>query len=102
MCVQRLINCTGPQTDVTRLSDPLIVQLLASGLARPDPNRLGLHATAAGSLIGRHGMISPGLFGVGPIIRGALWETTSVPDIRNQAERIAIAALKAADQPASL
>jgi uncharacterized NAD(P)/FAD-binding protein YdhS len=91
--VQRIINCTGPGTDYEKLDDPLIVQLLASGLARPDPYRLGLHATSRGTLIGADGRVSSRLFGVGPVVRGALWESTSVPDIRSQAEEVAIAAL---------
>lgn len=96
--VQRIINCTGPGTDYEKLDDPLIVQLLASGLARPDPYRLGLHATSRGTLIGADGRVSSRLFGVGPVVRGALWESTSVPDIRSQAEEVAIAALAVASR----
>jgi uncharacterized NAD(P)/FAD-binding protein YdhS len=99
--VQRIINCTGPGTDYEKLNDPLVVQLLASGLARPDPYRLGLHATSRGTLIGADGRVSPRLFGVGPVVRGALWESTSVPDIRSQAEEVAIAALGAASRSRS-
>lgn len=99
--VQRVINCSGPETDYARLTDPLIVHLLESGLARPDPYRLGLHATDQGALIGRDGAASPRLFGVGPIVRGALWEIISVVDIRDHAEQVAIAALAAARKAAS-
>lgn len=100
LMVQRVIDCSGPMTDVTRLTDPLLVQLLASGQVCPDPHRLGLHATRAGALIGADGKVTPRLFGLGPILRGALWEITSVPDIRELAEQVAEAALRSAEQVA--
>jgi uncharacterized NAD(P)/FAD-binding protein YdhS len=48
--VQRVINCSGPETDCERIGDPLVAQLIEAGLARPDPYRLGLHATGQGAL----------------------------------------------------
>jgi uncharacterized NAD(P)/FAD-binding protein YdhS len=99
--VQRIINCSGPETDFERITDPLVGQLIGSGLARPDPYRLGLHATKQGTLIGRDGRPSRRLFGVGPIARGGLWEIVSVPEIRTQAEQVAIAALEAARRSAA-
>jgi uncharacterized NAD(P)/FAD-binding protein YdhS len=99
--VQRVINCSGPETDCERVADSLVAQLLETGLARPDPHRLGLHATAQGSLIGRDGEPSRRLFGAGPIVRGSLWEIVSVPEIRSQAEQVAIVALGAARKSAS-
>jgi uncharacterized NAD(P)/FAD-binding protein YdhS len=94
--VQRVINCSGPQTNPAQLTDPLVVQLIEAGLARPDPYGLGMAATAQGALVAGDGIPSPRLFGVGPIVRGALWEIVSVADIRNQAEQVAAAALAAA------
>jgi hypothetical protein len=91
--VQRVVDCRGPGTDYARLPDPLIRQLLADGLARPDPCRLGLEATQQGSLVGAGGRPTPYLFGVGPVTRGTFWEITSVPDIRAQAEQVATNAL---------
>jgi uncharacterized NAD(P)/FAD-binding protein YdhS len=100
LVVQRVINCSGPQTDPARLSDPLIVQLRGAGLARPDAYGLGMDATGQGALVDREGKPSSRLFGIGPIVRGAYWEITSVPDIRNQAERVALAVLDAARRAA--
>lgn len=82
--VARVINCTGPSSDITRSADPLCQSLLHLRQARPDPMRLGLDVTAGGALIGADGRVSERLFGVGPICRGALWEITAVPDIRQQ------------------
>ncbi len=87
--VARVVNCSGPCTDATRSDNPLVRALLRDGLARPDPCRLGLDATAAGALRGRDGTVSQSLFAVGPLTRGALWEITAIPDIRRQCESLA-------------
>ena len=90
LTVARVINCTGPSSDVTRLDDPLLQSLLGNGVARPDSMRLGLDVTADGALRARDGDVSSRLFGVGPICRTALWEITAVPDIRQQCEKLAL------------
>lgn len=84
--VQRVINCTGPATDVRTSSDPLTRSLLSAGLGWPDPLGLGFDITDDGAL---RGNASDVLFGVGPICRSALWENTAVPDIRVQCENLA-------------
>ncbi|HWL70171.1 MAG TPA: FAD/NAD(P)-binding protein [Geminicoccus sp.] len=87
--VQRVINCTGIGVDLAGSDDPLVRQLLQDGLVRPDRARLGLDATTSSMLIGRNGDVVPGLFGVGPIVRGTFWEMVAVPDIRTQAAMVA-------------
>ena len=77
--VQRVINCSGPETDPERIEDPLVGQLIGAGLARPDPYRLGLHATTQGALIDRDGRPSRRLFGVGPIVRGRFGRSSRCP-----------------------
>lgn len=94
--VQRVVDCRGPGTDYARLPDPLTRQLLAEGLARPDPCRLGLGTTPSGSLVDASGRPSPALFAVGPVTRGTFWDIVSVPEISAQAERVAETALAAA------
>ena len=89
------INCTGPATDLAELRDPLLERLRAQGFIRADALRLGLDATAEGALIGRDSAVVKGLFGLGPITRGALWEIVAVPDIRNQAPVLARSLIKA-------
>jgi uncharacterized NAD(P)/FAD-binding protein YdhS len=84
--VDRLINCTGPETDIARSPDPLFQSLLSTGMARPDPLGLGFDVTEDGRF---RGNASDQLFGVGPICRSALWEITAVPDIRAQCESLA-------------
>lgn len=88
-----LVNCTGPEGDIARIGDPLIVNLLASGRARPDGLGLGLDVDPGSRVIG--GGASPALYALGPLTKGAFWEIVAVPDIRGQAAGVAraIAAL---------
>jgi uncharacterized NAD(P)/FAD-binding protein YdhS len=84
-----LINATGPATDITATQDPLLRGLLDAGLATPDPLRLGLRAAVGGGLLDASGRPSRTLFTLGPTLRGQLYETTAVPEIRDQAAALA-------------
>jgi uncharacterized NAD(P)/FAD-binding protein YdhS len=79
--VGAIVNCTGPGS---ALHQPLIRSLIAAGHARPDRHRLGLDVTADGTLTS-----GAPIHVIGPARRGQLWETTAVPEIRNQAEALA-------------
>jgi uncharacterized NAD(P)/FAD-binding protein YdhS len=83
-----VINCTAPETDCRRLGDPLISNLLARGMVRPDPLFLGLDVSADGALIDQDGTTSDSLYALGPARKGSLWESTAVPEIREQARRL--------------
>ncbi len=87
--VDRIINCTGPESDCRRLDNRLISSLLASGSARPDPLFLGLDVSPDGALVSRNGTISDSLFAIGPIRKGSVWESTAVPELREQIHRLA-------------
>jgi uncharacterized NAD(P)/FAD-binding protein YdhS len=84
-----VVNCTGPDTDVQRVDDPLVQSLLAQGTAVPDPLGLGLRTTADGELVDSGGEGHGDLFLVGPLRKGLLWENTAVPELRVEAERLA-------------
>lgn len=87
--VGKVINCTGPTTDLATVSDPLISQLRESGAIRPDELGLGLDTNTHGALVGADGTVSGQLFLLGPLRKGALWESTAVPELRVQAEELA-------------
>ena len=87
--VDRVINCTGSETDCRRLEDSLLASLFLQGEVRPDPLFLGLDVDAKGSVLNFHGVPSGSLFAIGPVKKGGLWETTAVPEIRKQAAELA-------------
>jgi uncharacterized NAD(P)/FAD-binding protein YdhS len=84
-----LINCTGAAADITTTVDPLLRHLLDSGLARPDPLRLGLDADSGGALRDAAGRPASDLVTLGPLLRGCWYETTAIPEIRDQAAALA-------------
>lgn len=87
--VNRVINCTGPECNYRKLQHPLMVNLLAAGLIRPDPLALGLEVNTTGALVSATSAASRRLFTLGPPQKGGLWETTAVPEIREQAQALA-------------
>ncbi|MCW5757914.1 MAG: FAD/NAD(P)-binding protein [Phycisphaeraceae bacterium] len=84
-----VVLCTGPQADPGQWQSPLIDGLLARGLASLDQSGLGLRTDADGFLLGSGATVRPGLSTLGPLRRGELWESTAVPEIHVQAERLA-------------
>jgi uncharacterized NAD(P)/FAD-binding protein YdhS len=82
-----VVNCAGPGR-LPGAAGPLIGGLLAAGLARVGPHGLGLDIDEAGRLVGADGRAHDRLWVIGPLRRGARWETTAVPEIRAQARRL--------------
>jgi uncharacterized NAD(P)/FAD-binding protein YdhS len=80
-------DCTGIKPD---LEQPLIKTMMETGLARPDAHRLGLAVEPNGQILGRDGQGARGLFAIGPLCQGTLWEITSVPEIVRQADAAAL------------
>jgi uncharacterized NAD(P)/FAD-binding protein YdhS len=87
--VDRVLNATGPDGDYRGAGLQVVERLFQDGMARPGPLGLGLDATREGALIGPEGRPSSVLSTLGPPLRGVLWETTAVPEIREQAARLA-------------
>jgi uncharacterized NAD(P)/FAD-binding protein YdhS len=84
-----VVNATGPLTDISRSTDPLLGSLVARGVLTPDPLRLGVSCTPAGEVLDVSGQVVPRLYVVGPARKGALYETTAVPELRGQAAALA-------------
>ncbi|WP_166137252.1 FAD/NAD(P)-binding protein [Nocardioides ochotonae] len=87
-----VVNCTGPQTDLRLLGNPVIDDLLrergGASLATADVGGLGVR-TREGRLLASDGEADAPLWTLGALRRGELWETTAVPEIRVQAAAIA-------------
>lgn len=84
-----VMNATGPNTRVATLENPLLQKLLKQGLIHADPFQLGLSATDSGQVLDVLGAPVPFLYTLGPPLKGQLWETTAVPEIRTQAQALA-------------
>lgn len=84
-----VIRATGLDTDIERSSHPLVATLRDSGLLGADPLGLGVDADRHLQLRDSFGTPVHGLYCLGPLLRGQLWEITAVPELRNAARTLA-------------
>lgn len=84
-----IVNTTGPT--LRYAEDPTVLEgrLFESGVARPGPLGFGLDAKPGGAILDALGAAHGDLFTLGPPLRGLLWETTAIPEIRLQAADLA-------------
>ena len=87
--VGAVVACTGPRADLRADHDPLVLDLLTSGVARPGELDMGLATNDAGRVLGAGDAAGRGVWTLGPMRRGQLWESTAVPEIRTQAAALA-------------
>ena len=90
-----VINCTGPESDYTRITNPLVTALTGRGVLNADPIRLGIDVDAHGRLKDSAGHVIPWLWSIGPPRKGYAWECIAIPDIRVQAAQLAEALIAA-------
>ena len=83
------MNCTGPETDVRKIEDSLITNILWRGLINPDELGLGIQVTLDGQVIDSAGNTAENFYAMGALRKGRLWETTAVPELRAQAAALA-------------
>ncbi len=83
----RVINCTGPRSDMDRLAFPLLADLRRRGLIAPDPLGLGIETQDCAAQ-GSAGHVSPWLYALGPLTRPSWWEIVAVPEINAQIDRL--------------
>jgi uncharacterized NAD(P)/FAD-binding protein YdhS len=86
----RVINCSGPENDVTKLPNPLIRRLLERGYLVAHPLQIGAVVDLDGALVAADGTPSRRLYAIGPVRFGTLIETTAIPEIREQAQSLAV------------
>lgn len=85
----KIVNCSGPELDIARAGEPLLDALIAAGRIRPDPCRLGIDVDLGCRALAAGGEPSPSLYAIGPMTRGAFWESVAVGDIGAQAQAVA-------------
>ena len=78
---QRVIAATGLENAAGGRSG-LVKTLCERGMTRLDPLGIGIE-------VGPDLKAAPGIWALGPIVRGTFWECVAVPDIRDQAVRVA-------------
>jgi uncharacterized NAD(P)/FAD-binding protein YdhS len=92
--VNTIVNCIGPQSNFKNIDSPLIRDLLGNGYVRCDELLLGLDCTPDGRLISSTGRASDTLHVIGTAKKGILWESTAVPELRQQAYDLSVSILQ--------
>jgi uncharacterized NAD(P)/FAD-binding protein YdhS len=88
-----VVFCTGPASIARSGWSRLVDRMLERGTVVPEPLGLGIDADHAGSVRDAAGASSGRVLAVGHALRGALWETTAIGEIRIIANRVADRAL---------
>jgi uncharacterized NAD(P)/FAD-binding protein YdhS len=81
-----VINCTGRSATPEPGDDPLVSALLARGSIRRDSLGLGFATHPDGRLVSADDLPA---WTLGSLRRGELWESTAIPEIRDQAAALA-------------
>jgi uncharacterized NAD(P)/FAD-binding protein YdhS len=84
-----MVNCTGPGRVAVNALEAPIGPLVSAGLMRADRLGRGVDITPAGEAVGRTGEATKGLYALGPMAAGSLFEITAVPEIRAQCAAVA-------------
>jgi uncharacterized NAD(P)/FAD-binding protein YdhS len=84
-----VINATGPHTKFSATSSVLLQNLIRRGLVTSDLCDMGVRVDPDHTIVGPDGRRSKVLLALGPLIKGTLWETIAVPELRGQARRVA-------------
>jgi len=90
LSVDLVVNCTGPTSNLKKISNTLIKQLLDDGLILSDSLGLGVCVDEHYSLKNRLNQTNQRLSYVGPMLKAEHWELTAVPELREAARAVAI------------
>lgn len=89
VAVGKVVNCTGPNYDITTMHAPLIVQLRDEGYLQQDALKLGFEIDADYRVIGSNGVAADDLRYIGPMLKARFWEAIAVPELRGHTRRLA-------------
>lgn len=93
--VSRVINCTGPESDLMMIEKSFLKNCFLKGIISQDELKLGINADPDSlEVLDKNGKKNSNLFTLGSNLRGLFWETTAVNELRAQAEKLAKNILK--------
>lgn len=85
-----VVNGTGAEYTLAKVSGrPLATSLLERGTLRPGGLGYGIDTDGDAAIVSRDGTASNRIFGIGPILRGTRWESTTIVEIVVQADAFA-------------
>jgi uncharacterized NAD(P)/FAD-binding protein YdhS len=87
LSVQHVINCTGPSSDITIPKDDLLFSLFKNGIIQADPLFLGIKTDVNTYQV--YSKERYPIYALGNLLKGELWETTAINELRIQCEELA-------------
>lgn len=88
--VSRVINCTGPESDIQKMNSDFLKYCLQNEVLSQDDLKLGINAdTNTFQVRAATGGLHTNIYTMGSNLRGELWESTAINELRVQAERLA-------------
>ena len=80
-----VVNCIGPESNYKRINSPLIKNLLLTKMIQGDVLSV---KTSNFNVVDGFDILNENIFAIGPLLKGELYESTAVPEIRVQAEKL--------------
>lgn len=88
--VARVINCTGPESDLNQLQNSFLRKCLDKGILKQDDLKLGIRADIdTYQVLDNNLQKHANLYTIGANLKGELWESVAVNELRNQAAGVA-------------
>lgn len=88
--ISRIINCTGPESNFNKLEKCLMKNIFEKGIIMQDPLKLGICTDANTFQVkNADGKNHENFYTLGSNLRGELWESTAVGELRVQASQLA-------------
>ncbi|MFM7668128.1 MAG: FAD/NAD(P)-binding protein [Bacteroidota bacterium] len=85
-----MINCTGPESDFTKSNSTLLKNCIAKGILTQDELKLGIRTDITSfQTINSDNEINSSIYTLGSTLRGELWESTAINELRSQAKMLA-------------
>lgn len=81
------INCTGPETSIEKMSNPVIQELFLQKWITSDENSQGIQIQTENLRVVGSAPIP--IYAIGNLCKGTLWESTAIGELRTQAKLIA-------------
>ncbi|HEX3398204.1 MAG TPA: FAD/NAD(P)-binding protein [Steroidobacteraceae bacterium] len=89
LTVDVLVNATGPNYNIERCAEPLIVSLRDSGWVSTDALKLGIRTARFGACVDAGGRASRHLYYLGPLLRADHLDATAAAELSGHAEQLA-------------
>jgi uncharacterized NAD(P)/FAD-binding protein YdhS len=86
----QVINCTGPETKIEKTGNEILIQLKSDGFIVQDDLQLGIEVSDSYQIINSQNQVQENMFAIGGLLKGKLWESTAINELRVQTKRISL------------